>query len=84
MMAEERVLITSVHLAYEDAHLAKQLWDIHCINGRVLDIVPSIASDKQLLTTAGRCTVIQGNGGTLLPSYAYFQRAMMIRLFTLP
>lgn len=68
-MDEERTLITNVHLAYEDVDLAKQLWDVQCLNGRVLNVVPS--ADNQVrppVATAGHCTVIQGNGGTLLPS----------------
>lgn len=63
-MDEERTLITNVHLAYEDVSLAKQLWDVQCLNGRVLDIVPS----GHQVVPAGYSTIIQGNGGTLLPS----------------
>lgn len=66
-MEEERTLITNVHLAYEDADLAKQLWDVQCLGGRVLSVVPS-DNRGSLVTTTTRCTVIQGNGGTLLPS----------------
>lgn len=67
-MDEEQTLITDVHLAYQQVDLAKRLWDVRCLNGRVLDIVPSNSQVGPPLMTAGHCTVIQGNGGTLLPS----------------
>ncbi|KAF8133942.1 hypothetical protein EV363DRAFT_1161850 [Boletus edulis] len=71
-MDVERTLITNVHLAYEDAHLAKQLWDVQCLNGRILDIVPSGNFQREPpVVTADCSTVIQGNGGTLLPSLCH-------------
>jgi hypothetical protein len=52
----------------------KQLWDVQCLNGRVLDIVLPIPKlTLRLRLTAGRFTMVQGNGGTLLPSWATFQ-----------
>lgn len=65
---EERTLITNVHLAYEDVDLARRLWDVQCLDGRVLNIVPSDNQVRPPVATAGCCTIIQGNGGTILPS----------------
>jgi hypothetical protein len=64
---EERTLITDVHLAHADANMAKQLWDVQCLNGRVLGIAPSNAESK-LPVVADHCSVIEGGGGVLLPS----------------
>ncbi|KAF8558328.1 Metallo-dependent hydrolase [Imleria badia] len=70
-MDGERTLITNVHLAYEDVSLAKQLWDVQCVNGRVLDIIPSGNQVRPPMVATGRSTTIQGNGGTLLPSLCH-------------
>ncbi|KAG9315609.1 hypothetical protein JVU11DRAFT_3250 [Chiua virens] len=74
---EERLLITNVHLAYEDGNLAKQPWDVECLNGIVLDIVPAnnqaVSGPRSTAVDRldSRCTVIHGNGGTLLPSLCH-------------
>ncbi|KIJ17904.1 hypothetical protein PAXINDRAFT_175628 [Paxillus involutus ATCC 200175] len=67
---EERTLITDVHLAHADANMAKQLWDVQCLNGRVLGIAPSNAESK-LPVVADHCSVIEGGGGVLLPSLCH-------------
>lgn len=63
----------NVHLAYEDATLAKQLWDVHCTNGIVEGIVPAHAdpSNMGLAVSGDNCTVIEGDGGVLLPSLCH-------------
>jgi len=71
---EGRTLITNVHLAYKDVHLAKQHWDVHCLDGRVLDIVPSgdLVGPHTISTASDPPThIIQGNGGTLIPSLCH-------------
>ncbi|KAF9236489.1 hypothetical protein BU15DRAFT_89107 [Melanogaster broomeanus] len=69
-MSEDRTLITNVHLAQADAHGAKQLWDINCLNGRVLSIAPSDTEGK-LPAATDNCSVIEGGGGVLLPSLCH-------------
>ncbi|KAI6114171.1 Metallo-dependent hydrolase [Pisolithus sp. B1] len=59
----------NVHSAYEDATLAKQLWDVHCTNDIVERITPASADpfNMGLVVSADNCTVIEGGGGILLP-----------------
>ncbi|KAH7884961.1 hypothetical protein F5I97DRAFT_1810368 [Phlebopus sp. FC_14] len=68
---EGQTLIRNVHLAHADANLAKQLWDVHCLHGRVHSIVPADDGEASPTQTPEYTSVVEGEGGVLLPSLCH-------------
>ncbi|KIJ62731.1 hypothetical protein HYDPIDRAFT_114421 [Hydnomerulius pinastri MD-312] len=69
-MSKEHTLIRRVHLAHADANLAKQLWDVQCLNGRVHNIAPADTETKHV-EVPDHCSVVAGDEGVLLPSLCH-------------
>ncbi|KAI6115803.1 hypothetical protein EV401DRAFT_51057 [Pisolithus croceorrhizus] len=63
----------NIHLAYEDATFDKELRDMRCTNGIVESIIPADADtfNMGLAVSADNCTVVEGDGGILLPSLCH-------------
>ncbi|KAJ3501826.1 hypothetical protein NLJ89_g9165 [Agrocybe chaxingu] len=71
------VVVANIHLPFDDKHLATGTWTIECHGGRVSRVLPFHLDDTRSAESSksekleGRCTIIDGAGGLLLPSFCH-------------